>query len=247
MGRIRDNQKGFTLIEGLLVVVALVLVVGAGVYVMNHHKSANSDTATNTPSSKSKPTAEASVQAKPGAYTLGNEGLSFSYDPETTTVTTQNPSQQNGLYIEKVKVVTGLVTLSITAGISGIGGSPSCIPDGRATCDVVGTLKSTFLGNPITYRLVKTNQVGNCGYAGVPSCDQAPLATSFLVDTSDSTEAYGPCCGTVQADARNTGKKAQYAGDLLVTLQPDEQINNEKLLTNKDFLNTIKIIESMHY
>ncbi len=242
MDKLKLNQKGFGAVEVLLIFLTIGVIGFGGYYVYSHSKNSsnNNSTTLSTPG-------PSSITTQLKTYRITNEGLSFSYNPKTTTITTQKPNNENDLYVEYVKAKTGLVTLSITAGISGIGGGPSCTSDERGTCVVVDTLKSTFLNKPITYRLIKANQVQQCGYAGVPSCSVAPLVTSFLLDTYDKTDVYGPCCGTIDAKARNTGQKAKYAGDLLVTIEPAMQIQNKELLTNKDFLDTIKIIESIHY
>lgn len=52
MARINKDQKGFTLIEGLLVVIALALVTGVGFYVINANKDKKDDTVTSASTSK---------------------------------------------------------------------------------------------------------------------------------------------------------------------------------------------------
>jgi hypothetical protein len=56
------NQKGFTLIEGLLIVIALSLVVGIGYYVYNSNKNTPQDDSSNT-----KPAAKETAKTTPAA------------------------------------------------------------------------------------------------------------------------------------------------------------------------------------
>ena len=67
MARINKNQKGFTLVEGLLVVIALALIVGVAFYVMNANKDKKDDKVT-TPSSTSKTQAVADPTANWTSY-----------------------------------------------------------------------------------------------------------------------------------------------------------------------------------
>jgi cell division protein FtsL len=49
MGKFQNNQKGFTLVEGLFIVLALTVIVGVGFYVMNANKdNEKSETASQT-------------------------------------------------------------------------------------------------------------------------------------------------------------------------------------------------------
>jgi len=240
----KTNQKGFSVVEVILVVVIVGLlgVVGWLVYDRQQDKTADSQTTKQTATTST--SEEKKVEFK--KYTIENEGLSFSYNPEITTVTAKKPDVDNN-YLERVSVVTGSVTLSITAGIDGIGGREECVNSGRDSCAVVATKKSTFLGDPIEYRLIKAVQATECGYDSVPSCDKVPLTTSYFLDTYEKNDMYGPCCGTINAEARNTGQKSKNKAALLITIDPAKEIQNKDLLSNKDLLATLAIIESMQY
>jgi len=241
----KNNQKGFSAVELLIIIVVVALLGGMGWLVWNRNKSEKKAQTEQSATSAQTNTSEEETLKD---YTLPNEGLTLSYNSKTSTVEPGETDQTEDLYIEKVKVKTGAVTLSITSGIDGIGGGPQCTPDENGKgCEVLVTQKSSFLAKPITYRLVKGEVLTDCGSAGKPACADAPLKTIFFLDTATSTDEYGPCCGTINATAKNTGKKAKVAGALLLNIETEDSIENKDMLTNKDLLATIKIIESMHY
>ena len=270
MGTTIGKQRGFTLVMGLIIVLVL-LVVGAASFSVIKRNKTNNDISTtpdtimpepeqsvseqnnqNSPDSQTstQQVANGGIITRRGTvndFTLKNEGLTFTYNPKISTLTPKDTSVGNDLYVEYVNIKTGAVKLSITAGIDGIGGSAQCPNFDRDTCKVLTTKQSTFLKDPLTYRLVKTDTVQNCGSDGSPNCDVVPLTTGYIIDTSTSTDFYGPCCGTITTKARNTGKAAKVTGSLLVSIDPDKQIENADLFKNSDFLETIKIIESMRY
>lgn len=250
LGFMKKNQGGFSALHIVLVLVVVGIIGFAGWKVWDSSKKEEpkKETTTNTTTKTDEKKEEAiSQQESLKIYTIENEGLTFQYNPKITTVTAEKPKQENDLYLEDLDVKTGSVTLSIRAGIDGIGGSPQCIVGDRSKCEVIATKNSTFLGKTATYRLVKSVGSRDCGYEGVPSCDNAPLTTSFFLDTYSGTDEYGPCCGTISTKSKNTGKKAKVTGSLLLSIKPKDTIANKDLLLNKDILETIRIIESMHY
>jgi hypothetical protein len=181
-------------------------------------------------------------------YKVENEGLKFSYNPVSSSVLGEAPNTEEGLYEVVTKVSTGAVVLNIDAGISGIGGYMPCENIDRGSCEVIDTVEGTYLGEKVKYILVKASLPDDCGYSGKPDCNVAPLVTSYYIDTYESSEApYGSCCGTLSSNARNLGNKAEIAGRVLITIQPDKSIQNEDMLKNKDMLETFKIIESISY
>jgi Tfp pilus assembly protein PilE len=90
VGKLQNNQKGFTAVEGLLIVLILVVIgaVGYMVYHNNHKTTNTNNTASKTSSSSSNTTKTAST---PNPYagwktdTTSLSGLSFQY-PSTWTV-----------------------------------------------------------------------------------------------------------------------------------------------------------------
>jgi len=241
----KKNQKGFSVVEVLIVVVIAGLLCGIGWLVWDRNKS---DKKAQTEQSAVVSTPAAAKEDTTKTYTIPNEALTFTYDSKTSTVTAGETNDENDLYIERVKVKTGSATLSVTTGIDGIGGGPQCTPDEAGKgCEVLKTQKSSFLAKPITYRLVKGDVLTDCGSAGKPDCANAPLKTIYFLDTATSTDEYGPCCGMINATAKNTGKKAKVTGGLLVSIETEDAIENKDMLDNADIQATIKIIESMHY
>lgn len=246
----RMNQKGFSAVILLLSIVALGLAAFDGWLV--YDKYIKEDTSTNKSAKETgakqdeKVTSETEVRKE---FKLENEGLSFSYNPKLTTFKTDDTDDTSlgGPFTERVIIQTGSVKLTVSANVDGIGGGPGCMNEGRESCAVVDTKRSIFLGEITTYRLVKTNRVASCGYSGVPNCDVAPLEEGYIIDTSDSTEEFGGCCGTIIKDSKNTGRKSPITGALLISIEPSVSIFNQDLFQNTDFLETIKIIESMRY
>ena len=246
----KGNRKRFGLVGILLAVIVIGLVIAlVWIYIAKQQaeEAVNMANEQQTAQKNKEPNPE--ENKKLDSHTINNEGLTFEYNPQLSTVV-ESPaveSELNGTYLVYTMITTGDVVLKITAGISGIGGLPTCQVDGRETCEVIDTKASTYLGDPITYRLVKANLVTNCGSPGSLPCDTVPLTTSYIIDTSTSTEYFGSCCGTISSNAKNLEKKAKNAGSLLINIQPADEISNESLFTNPDFLKTIKIIETMRY
>jgi hypothetical protein len=89
MGKIRKDQKGFTLIEGLLIIIALTLIVGVGFYVTNANKDKKDDTAptTSKTSEKTKPVADPAADWTSYSSPLGK----FSVKYPKSWVTASNP------------------------------------------------------------------------------------------------------------------------------------------------------------
>lgn len=92
MSRTVKDQKGFTLVEGLLVVIALTLVVGVGFYVVNGNKHKKDDTVTNISSAtkakeKAEPVAEPTADWTSYSSPLGK----FSVKYPKSWVTASNP------------------------------------------------------------------------------------------------------------------------------------------------------------
>lgn len=245
----RKNEKGFGAVEILVIIVVILLIVAAGWLFFDRQKTSNSEAVNNTQQEKTTEQQPSEKKDELKSYIIDNEGLMFDYNSKLSAVkqVSAEKSEDSGLYVVKTEVTTGAVVLLITTGISNIGGGPACTNDGRGTCKIVDTKTSTYLGKPVTYRLVEAKQVQNCGYAGVPLCDQAPLTTSYLIDTSTSNEFAGPCCGTVSSEAKNLGKKAEYAGKVLVNIVPSQAVASANLFKNSDLLETIKIIETLRY
>jgi hypothetical protein len=87
VSKINKDQKGFTLVESLLVVITLALVVGVGFYVMNANKDKKNDTATtsNKTSEKTKPVADPTADW--ASYTSPLGKFSVKYPKSWATAT----------------------------------------------------------------------------------------------------------------------------------------------------------------
>jgi len=236
-----SNQKGFSAIEGLLIVIAVIGFGGWLVWSRNDSQEISSNQAVRQIEDDTKEDIAEDVE-RVKTYILENEGLSFEYDSEYSSVETFEPEQGFETYNERVRVLSGSVTLSILAGIDGIGGSPQCVNGDGDACEVIDTMKGTFLGNPVTYRLIKAAYQAVC-----ETEQQVQCGVSFLIDSSVSNEVFGACCGTLSAEGRNLGMKGQYAGSVLVSIIPDESIADEKMFDHPDILETTRIIESIDY
>ena len=241
------NQKGFHLWIVPLIIVVLGVIGGTAYYVGKKSNEKKDDSATTVITKSEVKESSESVELK--EYKLDNEGLRFSYNPKITKVESKESKYyaDSDIYIETLNIVTGDSTVTITAGIDGIGGGAGCVNQDRDKCVVVDTKAGKFLGSPITYRLIKADTAQNCGSGNLPSCQTVPLTTSYLIDTSNSTEEYYPCCGMINANAKNVGKKAGVSGALLINIQPKDSIENANLFKNSDVLESFKIIESMKY
>ncbi len=125
------GQKGFGLMEGLLIVIALTLVVGVGYYVFNSQKTKtdkNNSTTQNTSATAQKEgldnTADKTIKTK--KFDDSKIGISFDY-PETWTVKDTSQyfdGKAMGLNLD----ITGdgqQATLSLKNGVGG-----NCIPAG---------------------------------------------------------------------------------------------------------------------
>jgi hypothetical protein len=87
VGKLQKNQKGFTLVEGLLVVIALALVVGVGFYVMNANKDKKDDTVTSTSQTvkKTKPAVDPTLDWTSYSSPLGKFSLKYPKSWATAT------------------------------------------------------------------------------------------------------------------------------------------------------------------
>jgi uncharacterized protein (UPF0333 family) len=139
MNKISKNQKGFTVLEGLLIVLILV-VIGAVGYMVYHndHKTkavSVSTTAAKTPTTKNtsstKPTTTASANPYDGwkTYTLKNEKLSFEYPSSWTLSANDNnidgagyQQAVDGVFISAPGTSSGSSTLSIEDGANAVNG-----------------------------------------------------------------------------------------------------------------------------
>lgn len=238
------NNQGFGAVEILLtiVVIAILGFVGYRAYQVYTDKTSNDKELSSRSTRK-----ENQDQLK--TYTIDNEELIFDYNPNISAVKqlSAEESKATGTYTVETEVTTGAVDLLVTTGVSNIGGTVLCGAGNRDICKVVDTKASTYLGKPITYRLVEAKLLEDCGYAGVPSCNKVPLATSYIIDDFDVDKPTAGGLATIVSDGRNLGKKAKDAGLVLVDIRPSKKINNANLFKNPDFLETVKIIETMRY
>ena len=246
------KDKGFGAAGLVLVLLVIGLLVTTGWLFYSKHKDSG-DAINNTSANSAKQSNDSAVKDEsPKTYTLDNEGLKFDYNPAVSKLAeipgTVNENSKS--YEVGANVTTGAIMLSVRTGVDGRGGNPVCMKeDSYSTCKVIDTKPSTFLGNPITYRLIEAKVPDSCGYSGVPSCDDAPKKTLFILDTYKSDDYFGVCCNTIDVSAKNLGKKAETAGNLMIDIKrTDGKFDfNESLFKGSDMLTTIKIIESMRY
>ena len=241
-----QTQRGSAHVVTIIILVAALVGALGWIFWQNFIDDSTASTQqTSQSSSEQKPTKDEKLES----YTIDNEGLTFDYNAEQSVVKS-TPGQRNedaGIYVVRTKVTTGDAELSIISGIDGIGMASVCIPGGTEKCKVVDSKTGTYLGKPITYRLIETKQTGECGYSGAPSCDKAPQITLYLIDVSKDNEPFRSCCSPITSKSKNLEGKAKVAGSTLVSIVPSKAITNSSLLENADVLKTIKIIESMRY
>lgn len=242
----KKDQKGFSIVEILLIVVALSLLgfIGFWVWQKNHQKDTNSSNQSQLNSNLNNQQKQTSLKS----HTIENEELSFSYDPDKSVIKTSDPDRAEGSYMIRTEVKTGSSTLFITSGaVGGFGGGPFCGEAEKDICKIVDTLNSKFLGKPVTYRLIKAQQPLNCE-GNASSCDSAKFTTSYAIDSVSGTGGpFGPCCSLFSAKAKNIGGKATDPGMIMVSMENEKNIQNNVMLKNKDILENIKIIESLQY
>jgi type II secretory pathway pseudopilin PulG len=136
------NQKGFTLIEGLLVVIALTLVVGVGTYVVSQNKNKDSNNKTTTQFSTNS-TKSPSVQQTKNISTTYDIGKKLTLThPEDWKVEKELNSASGSEYQTEVGNLIspdGKVAIVIHSGIAGLGGH--C--DENENTDTVSNVKKT--------------------------------------------------------------------------------------------------------
>lgn len=189
--RLHKNQQGFSLVEGLLVIIALALIVFVGYYVW--HAQGQSKTST-TKDSAATPAATDSGNAKPAqvAYTSDREQASFTYPSTWTKTDAALQPSLDGADAIGLQSPDGKVTVSWVTGIGGIGGA--CGQDAAP-----GQLDADGLGGcPATTVLDSTAITGAPGL----------YVVSGYITYDDSS--YYPWIAVQDKDGTTSGRKMGY-------------------------------------
>lgn len=133
---IKLNQKGFSFVEGLLVLIALTLVVGVGFYVFNANKDDKKDSVTSSQKTETKETKPAT--AKLTAYELPQEKLKMDYDNSYWKVSDSSSGnidcQAGSLKQDTLSLSHGEFTLSFRFGQCPGKGGGICFNEPNSGC-----------------------------------------------------------------------------------------------------------------
>jgi Tfp pilus assembly protein PilE len=250
VGKLKNNQKGFTAVEGLLIVLILVVIGAVGYMVYhNNHKTSNtaSKTTTSASSSSNKSTTTPNPYAGWKSDTTSLSGLSFQY-PSTWTV---NPSLLGttctGAVIVSITPPNSEITQAMTAAsyyleIDKYGTqSSSCAPD--------GTDFSTIKASSIT----STDQIKNGVFSNDWLTFFSGAQTEFFPSQPDTailtTGSYSGSqtsftdAGTVKSNGSTyqvglitTTSKEQY--------EPPVSVNVSSFKTTQLYQDTLNILNS---
>jgi hypothetical protein len=135
MGKLKNNQKGFTAVEILLTLIFLAIIGAIGVYVAHNHKTNKSVVTTNssTPSSTKSTTTTPNVYAGWKQYCSSNEKACFKY-PSTWTFNNRCTPSTDCTGGDNVGVASpNNSQVGFTSYITGRGGDCSGAPDSYIT------------------------------------------------------------------------------------------------------------------
>jgi hypothetical protein len=188
------NNKGFTVVEVLLVLIFVALVVLIGLYVMHNHKTSNSGKINNTVTANTTKLNSPSKTVDPyigwKTYTSTTEKASFKY-PSTWTVTdTAGRFGDTSADSVDLKSPSKSITVSWASVVSGVGGA----------CDAQAPLGSN---NP--------NDAVPCPQFNVFSKTAISKASGLYVITSSVTDegtVYRPWMAVQDSSGILTSKRA---------------------------------------
>ena len=248
MGKLRNNEKGFGAVEGLLIVAVVVLlsVVGYMVY-KNHNKTTTASVATTTATQPAKtpakkPAKTTTIDPYTGwqSYTLKYEKLAFKY-PAGWTIQDDSGSQGLTPNTDSVNLAASDgFNISIVDGWDGGGDPPNLATD--------SSVQLTLLGNQayLVFSHVKC--------FGHTPCDANALGSAILMLKPSSqygqngTVGYFPQDKNAHGDPKiNNGGStiligAYYSGTNAKTFATVAQAQSDP-----EYKNAILVIQSMHY
>ena len=187
MGKLRNCQKGFTAVEGLLIVLILVVIGAVGYMVYhNNHKTKTLDASTSATTSSAKSTIANNQKTVPtvspyagwNTYTLPKEKLTFRY-PTTWTVENNNFTNSSNDGVQFVSKTDSSFEILIGAGqaVAAVGNyDGNCVQQSNSV---------TFAGQTAYLDLVgfaNTNAVP-------PSCSPASSTIQSVILSKSSTNA----------------------------------------------------------
>lgn len=227
----RNNEKGFSALEALLVILVVVLIGGAGWYVWQSRADNNAPT-NDTGSTNAYPT-ENTPKTDPyegwETYTLKYERFSFKYpksyaiDDESSTA---NPDVKPGHDRLKLTKDNGFV-IFIETGLDGIGG-------GCQTCKLALSKEITLFDEPayLNFRAEENGQVGS------------------VIVASDKTNLFGG--GIEGKNVRLTGERGGTVLPLGISMHYENngaivEESLTKISNSEDIAEAIKILESASY
>jgi Tfp pilus assembly protein PilE len=232
MNKIVKNEKGFTAVEGLLIVLILVVITAVG-YMVYHYNHDTKTAAVSTTAAKTSKSSSTKLTANPYAgwktYELKYEKISFEYPSNWT------PTDTSSSGIDKVSFQSNdNFTFNIEDGASS--GGDSIILDSN---------------NPLKVKFDGSNDyvVFSNGIAGNPDNS----ATSPITGASLLTDPTNYISYPTDKNVTNVYNSDYDANGSLLTVfmsysnAQSKQETIQQAIADKEFVNSQLVIDSMHY
>lgn len=178
----KTHQKGFAVIEALLIVLVIVLLAGTGWYVYRHRDRSIAASRSSSKQASKTSTVPTTTQPDPYAgwrsYTSSTEKLTFKYPAEWTAIPSSDSTQVTGADSLKLTSKSGKISVRWYSSVEGIGGACS-----------VYTMPGTA---------VKSGDLGPCPYFTVLDKQKLAGANLYYVDgvvEQSDGKAYSAWCG----------------------------------------------------
>jgi hypothetical protein len=208
MGKIKNNQKGFTAVEILLTLIFLAIIAAIGVYVAHNHNSAKPVATTNasTTTKSSKSTAAANPYSGWKQYCSPYEKSCFKYPSSWTFADNCAPATADCQGFDNVGITSPNGTgIGFTSSVSGLGGEcESGTPDSTYTkVEPLTTVPGLYLVE-VTRSDVSGTVIGleATENGGVPKLGDTGTCEEYLTFTAKNTpSAQVEFTGTVNNPA----------------------------------------------
>jgi prepilin-type N-terminal cleavage/methylation domain-containing protein len=244
VGKLQNDQKGFSAVEVILVLVIVALIGTVGFMVYNNHKTKTmpiaSTATTKTATTPAKTTTAPDPYAGWQSYTLKYEKLAFKY-PASWTIQDDSASQGLTPNADSVTLTASDgFNISIDDGWDGGGDSLNLATDSPVSV--------TFLNSPAY--LVFSHP--RC--FGTDPCDANALKGSILMLKPSSSYGQNNTAGYFPQDKNAHGSPSVNNGGSTVLLSAGYSGTNAKTFTtaaqaqsDPEFKNAALFIQSMHY
>ena len=224
------NEKGFSSVEAILIiiVIALIGVVGYMIY-KNHHKNPPAVAVTKTVTTPAKPSTTVNPYAGWKTFTLTVEKLSFMYPTDWTVSNTAPTATQD----DTILTSSDGSTLEIVDGISN-GGDPRQLDSGSPVpINYISQSDDLVFG---WARMANPN--GPSGYSSIQ-------VQSAVLLTNPSNQYSMP--SDVNAVGPNDTTGAINAKNISITYLSKSPLTPAQMQTSPSFIDAKLIIKSMHY